>query len=498
MRVASVIAENSTLAHQQILQVAPYADVIELRLDHWQDLTIQDVAALRKAITQPVMFTLRQAAQGGHCQLDEDARLALIWRLAALEPEYIDLEWDTAAEFVNKLSAAYPHIQLIGSYHDFTETPADLTQLFQRIFNPAFTIHKIATFANTICDTLRLLIFLQDTSQQHRLIGMAMGEYGETSRILAPVVGSLFTYGSVDSQSAAAPGQLTLQELTEIYRVHLLNRQTQIYALLGDPISQSPGHRVHNAVFQQLQKNAVYVKLRVAPALLDEAFSLCKQLPFYGFSVTIPHKETIVPLLDELVGTAQAMQIANTIKRENDRYLGFNTDSIGCAVVLQQAGVDLSDCRVLILGAGGSAKAIAHALLEQGADITLCNRTVERAREFAVQHGGRSMSFEELFATSMACRAPMDGLPYDVIINTLPADAFIEQCDSWQLSPARPGKTQIAMDIVLKPLRTRFIEKADAAGWHTITGDALFVAQGERQLQIWFGLSATTVANKMI
>jgi 3-dehydroquinate dehydratase/shikimate dehydrogenase len=433
------------------------------------------------------MFTLRQTAQGGRCQLDEGARLELIWQLAALEPEYIDLEWDTAAEFVNKLSAAYPHIQLVGSYHDFTETPTDLTQLFQRIFNPAFTIHKIATFANTICDTLRLLIFLRNTSQQHRLIGMAMGEYGETSRILAPVVGSLFTYGSVDSQSAAAPGQLTLQELTEIYHVHLLNRQTQIYALLGNPISQSPGHRVHNAAFKQLQKNAVYVKLRVAPALLDEAFSLCKQLPFYGFSVTIPHKETIVPLLDELVGTAQAMQIANTIKREDDRYFGFNTDSIGCAAVLQQAGVDLSGCRVLILGAGGSAKAIAHALLEQGADITLCNRTVERAQQFTAQYGGRSMSFGELFSAGGPPALP--GVPYDVIINTLPAEAFIEQCDHWQLPAAQPGQIQIAMDIVLKPLRTRFIEKTEAAGWHTITGDALFIAQGERQLQIWFGLS---------
>lgn len=487
MRVASIIAENSTLAHQQILQVAPYADVIELRLDYWQNLVLQEVAALRKAITQPVMFTLRQTAQGGRCQLDEGARLELIWQLAALEPGYIDLEWDTAAEFVNKLSAVYPHIQLIGSYHDFTETPTDLTQLFQRIFNPAFTIHKIATFANTICDTLRLLIFLRNTSQQHRLIGMAMGEYGETSRILAPVVGSLFTYGSVDSQSAAAPGQLTLQELTEIYHVHLLNRQTQIYALLGDPISQSPGHSVHNAAFQQLQKNAVYVKLRVAPALLDEAFSLCKQLPFYGFSVTIPHKETIVPLLDELVGTAQAMQITNTIKREDGSYLGFNTDSIGCAVVLQQASVDLSDCRVLILGAGGSAKAIAHALLEQGVDITLCNRTVERAQQFTAQYGGRSMSFEELFSAGEPPALP--GAPYDVIINTLPAEAFIEQCDHWQLPAAQPGQIQIAMDIVLKPLRTRFIEKAATAGWHTITGDALFIAQGERQLQIWFGLS---------
>ncbi len=477
-RVASIIEKNCVAASSQINQISPYADIIELRFDYWLELNLTEIAILREQITLPVIFTLRTQAQGGYCSLSETERLDFIRQLATLAPDYVDLEYNVAAEFISELKRDFPKIQIIGSYHDFNSTPDSLAALWQAIYQPLFHIFKIATFAHSICDSLRLMLFTQEYSQHHRLITMAMGEYGQVSRITGKIVGSLFTYGSVDTNTSAAPGQLSLAELTDIYRVQTLNSQTQIYALLGNPISQSPGHIVHNQMFALLQKNAVYVKLRVAQEDLKTAVSLLRQLPFAGFSVTIPHKEQIVQELDVLSEEAQIIHVVNTIKRQNNQYQGYNTDGSGAADVLATK-FSLAKRRILILGAGGSAKAIAYALLEHDAAITMCNRNRARAETFTAQYGGVTIDFPSLFA--------MSSLDFDVMVNTLPGEAFAELCQNWQIPPAK-GPESIAMDIVLKPLDTLFLQKAKHAGWSCISGDALFAAQGLRQLEIWFDL----------
>lgn len=477
MRVAVITEKNSEAVKPQLQIANTCADAIELRLDYWPVIDIAALAALRQQITLPVIFTLRKVSQGGQCVLTEPERLALLEQLAELAPEYLDIEFDTAADWLSALHRRYPQIQLIGSYHNFTETPDDLPAVLASLHHPAFSIYKIATFARNIVDTLRLLVFVNNAGHHHRLIGLTMGEHGQISRILAAVVGSLFTYSSLDANSAAAPGQLTLHELTSIYRVQQLNRKTAIYALLGDPISQSPGHLVHNRVFALLGKNAVYVKCLVHPELLTPAMALLRQLPFYGFSITIPHKESIVPLLDELQGEAETIRIVNTIKRVDSHYLGGNTDAPGAASALA-AIIPLKQTKILILGAGGAGKAIAYTLLQQGAQVTLCNRTFARAQEFTQQFGGHAIHFAELFADR--------DLPYDIIINTLPAHAYSQQCANWLIPSTTPG---IAMDIILNPLLTPFIQSAKIAGWRCLTGEALFIAQAVRQLEIWFDLS---------
>lgn len=479
MKVAVITGFDFLSALQQIQQAIPLADIIELRLDYWEKIDISEVSILRQKISLPVIFTLRKLSQGGRCKLPETQRLSWLYKLAELLPEYMDIEYDVPIVWINELRHFFPNIRLIGSYHDFKETPNDLEiSLSPLLNNSLFDIFKIATFANNICDTLRLLIFLRALGQSHPIIGMAMGEYGQISRILAPVVGSLFTYGCINIDSAAAPGQLTLSELTDIYHVNLLNRNTEIYALLGDPIMQSPGHLVHNRVFLSMKKNAVYVKCRVSPERLAQTMSLLRELPFFGMSVTIPHKEAIVPFLDELIDEAAIVRIVNTIKREEGRYLGFNTDAPGAASVLEVV-IPLKNKRCLILGAGGSAKAIAHILLQKKTEVTLCNRTLSRALDFTEAWGGQSIDFGMLFSATT--------FPYDIIINTLPASAYAEQCADWAIPHTTDG---IAMDIVLKPLETLFIQSARNAGWHCITGDALFDAQGLRQLKIWGILTA--------
>ncbi len=475
LRIATIANNDIEIIKKQISQSTPLADAIELRLDYCDKIDIEQIKQIRVNITLPVIFTLRKKSQGGIIEIEEEERLNLIVQLASLHPDYLDIEYDVPKKWLKTLHQNFPQIKLIGSYHNFTETPQNLSYLLETLSQPEFFAVKIATFANNICDTLRLLIFLKNHHQKYRLIALAMGEYGQISRILAPIFGGFATYACIDQVNATAPGQMTLQEINEIYRLHQLNTNTAIYALLGDPISQSPGHVFHNQAFSRLNQNAVYVKCRIQSENLAEAMSLIRNLPFHGMSITIPHKETIIPFLDQLQGDAAQLKIANTIKVEKELYFGYNTDITGAETVLVKQIAPLKNRQCLILGAGGSAKALAYMLLKNNAKVTLCNRTLERARIFSEKFGGQAIDFAMLFKQKH--------FPYDLVINTLPAPAYLEQCANWKIPVKCDG---VAMDIILKPLETAFLKMAQAAGWKTITGDALFNAQALDQLKIWF------------
>lgn len=480
-RVAVLVATNRLTAEQQLALLPDIADIIELRLDYWSALCLEEIAQLRNQFTLPVIFTLRKISQGGNCHWSEPERLDFIKKLAGLGPEYFDLEYDVPVPWLQNFRREFPHITLIGSYHDFTHTPENLMENFQALLKTEFDIIKLAYMAKELSDTLRLLIFINSLSQRHAVIGIAMGEAGQLSRIVAPVVGSIMTYGVIHENLSSAPGQISLQDLTQIYRVQRLNRHSRIYALLGDPVAQSPGHRVHNHAFEILEKNAVYVKCRIPAAELGPCLTLMQKLPFYGMSVTIPHKETIVPFLDKLDGIAAQMKIVNTLNCENQLYCGHNTDALAAIEILEKRKSLLNES-ILILGAGGSAKAIAFALQKAGAKITLCNRTLARAQHFTEQHGGVAIDFETLFSEKT--------FTYSVVINTLPGEAYAQQCAEWRLPLSPPG---IAMDIVLKPLETLFLKSARKSGWSCVRGDRFYRAQAIGQLKIWFDLDEEVV-----
>lgn len=475
MRVASITANNLLTARQQIAQAVPYADVLELRLDYWSELNVEELRILREELTLPVLFTLRKKSQGGYCNLNEPQRLDLIDQLSVLLPDYIDLEQDVPIPFAVALKDRHPNIQLIRSYHDFSQTPDNLTDLIRELYHPIFSYFKIAVFAQTILDTLRLLFFMQSNSQQYPLIGIAMGAYGEATRILAPVVGSSFTYGSISDEEAAAPGQLTLAELTNLYRVHLLNRDTAIYALLGDPVRSSRGPLFHNAAFSELHKNAVYIHLRIPPKDLAVAITYLRQLPFCGFSITMPLKEMIGPLLDRIDAADEKIGAINTISVEQGEWVGLNTDGKGAIAAIAQQ-IKIAHKTLVILGAGGSAKAIAFEAVTQGATVIILNRTAEKAHQLAQLlkcSGGGLDQVDSLLANG-----------YDVMINTLPP-VINSRIEDFPLQSQHFLSRAIVMDIVYNEGETAFVQLAKAAGCLVVDGNEMFVQQAKLQQQRW-------------
>jgi 3-dehydroquinate dehydratase/shikimate dehydrogenase len=455
-------------AERLLSQAKPYIDGIELRLDTFEKVDLAQIGAFIKACGLPVMLTVRSKTQGGSFQGTEEERLKLLESLCALQPAYLDLEYDVPVDFRKKLFEGFPNVIFLSSFHDFSHTPEDLQAVYEKMKTPYAHIYKIAVLAQSTLDSLRMLNFVQSHSAE-KLIGICMGEEGRITRILAPVVGCVLTYGSMSVDGANAPGQMEAKELQEIYHFRKLNKQTAIYSLIGDPIDKSLGHLVHNAVFEDAGVNASYVKMRVKKEELKGFFDLIATLPLKGISVTMPLKADVMPFLSEISIQARVIGVCNTIHVKEGKRIGHNTDGIGALNAIEKRLIVFGR-HVVLIGAGGAAKSIIFEASQRGAFVTVINRTPEKAVEIAAIFHGRGGGFELL---TKVCE---DG--YDIIVNCTPDSNLIDE--KWIL----PEK--IAMDIVYIPKNTPFLEKAAQKKCQIVYGYEMFIGQALAQERIWF------------
>ncbi|MDQ2995131.1 MAG: shikimate dehydrogenase [Pseudomonadota bacterium] len=448
---------------QEIVAATQQVGLFELRLDYWQAIDMARVEKLIASTPLPVILTLRPMSEGGRYQGSESTRIAWLKKLITLSPAYIDLEHTVADGVIDELHAINPPVKIIRSYHHFTETPLDLTAALAALHHPAVHTYKLATLANSTLDALRMLVFVQ---QHDNVVGISMGEYGSCTRILAPVVGGCWTYASENEESAIAPGLLTIAEMVRIYRYSHLNLQTKIFGLIGNPVAQSDGHLFHNAYYQQHASNAVYVKFRLTKPELAEFFQLIKTLPIYGLSVTMPLKESVQPFVHQIDTTAEKVGAVNTLSIKNGKVFATNTDVMGVLQPLEQR-TQLKAKSVLVIGAGGAARAVIYALRNAGASITIINRDTNKAA---------------LLAEKFDCRS--DAKYFDIVINTIPdnqeTSAFIQEIVNENVT-----SRTLAMDIVYKPRETRFIQHAKIRGAEIIYGEEMFLAQALEQAKLF-------------
>ena len=475
MLIATLPVTDYIQIKQHIFAIADRVDGIELRLDYLGHWDLNALHAVRKACTLPVILTLRSQGHGGYYPHSETQRLQDMLQLCRLNPDYLDVEFDVPAQHIQVIRRCYPAIKIILSYHNFTDTPSDLSSWFQSIYQPDCYAYKIATYAQSSLDALRMLHFVLSHKPRYRMIGLCMGEAGQCTRILGPVVGSLFSYAPLDPEQVTAPGQLSIQDMETIYHYRQLNVTTKIYALLGDPVQGSIGHLVHNRAMQTLHQNAVYVKLRITQTELPECMHLCRQLPFWGFSVTMPLKEAILPYLDQIDPEAHAIQAVNTIVRQGQQWLGRNTDGLGAIQALSKHA-PLAGQTLVLIGAGGAARAIAYVALQHQAKVIIVNRGLARAQRVATELGCEACGLNDLPGLS----------GYTVCVNTLPAHAYDdpEMQILWHASSF--PRDVVAMDIVYQPTETPFLSLIKSKGWRSLSGYEMFSAQALLQIQHWF------------
>lgn len=451
------------LAEAQIREAEKYATLVEWRLDLFETCDLALLKALKERTSIDTIFTLRPPDQGGKWLATEDARLAKIEELASLLPTYIDLEHTVSVSFIDQLRQKYPSIKIISSHHDFDKTPPDLEACLNELQQIPAHSYKIACMAHSALDTYAVLAFAKRAPSNCML--MTMGPTGHLSRILAPVFARPITYVPASDVKRVVVGQISAQELQQIYGYATLSPSTAVYGLIGDPVDMSPSHVSHNEVMRRLQLASVYVKTPILPQELGQYLCLAKQIGIKGLSVTIPHKEAVMQYCDSITKEAASIGAVNTLQFINGKIIGSNTDGPGALDALE-AHIKVAGKQIVVLGAGGAARAIAWQAKQQGADVLVCNRNKERAQKLAYDIGCRGGGFDAISSN------------YRVIINATAHENPIDpECI---LSGA------IAMDIRVRPKETLFLQEAKKRGCTLVYGYEMFIKQAALQFKTWF------------
>jgi 3-dehydroquinate dehydratase/shikimate dehydrogenase len=316
------------------------------------------------------------------------------------------------------------------------------------------------------------------------MIAIAMGDAGVATRILGPSRGAFLTYASSENESATAPGQITARDLRDVYRVGKLDRQTEIFGLVGSPVSHSLSPRLHNAAFEATGANAVYIpfEVRDLPAFIRRmAHPHTREIDWKlsGLSVTAPHKLAVMEQLDWIEPVAREIGAVNTILIDGKGLSGYNTDVIGFIGPLVEKLGDLSGLRCAVIGTGGAANAAVWALRNKDAQVTVFGRTKERATALARKFGADSRELEE---------GRFDG--FDLVVNATPLGTAGEFQSQTPVDAAQLRGARVAYDLVYNPIETQFLREARGAGCQTLGGLAMLVAQAIEQFRLWTGITA--------
>jgi len=420
-------------------------DCVEVRLDYLKN-PLDSLNARWDRFPVPVIATCRGKERGGlfDGSLEEEIRILEV--AARNGARWVDIDY--------RYARPVPPAEVIASYHNFDETPADLTSIAGQAFAAGGKIAKIATQVNRWDDNRRLLSLLAATNPKP-LIVAGMGDIGQITRIVGLSRGSFLSYAASNRQ--AAPGQLTVKEMLDTYKFRRIQRSTKLLGILGMPVGHSLSPVLHNRAFAAANLDFAYVKLP-APDIKDFAEN-ARTVGLAGFSVTIPHKVAIMPYLSRVTPAASAVGAVNTVSEEGGEWVGDNTDVHGVEAALKSVGFDPRGKKVVVMGRGGGAKAAIAAV--QGAREV---RVLSRAE---IAEAGR-----------IACDLLINATPVGMYpnVDTSPVDGQIQ--------------ADVVFDMVYNPATTALLQQAAAQNKKTVSGTAMFLAQAARQFEIWTGQPA--------
>lgn len=424
--------------------------------------------------------TCRRRQYGGSFTGALTAELEILSKAAEAGCQIVDLEVESAEHMKAAQMARFrAGLRAVGSsllisFHDFTRTKG-IEQAADRIqaFEPDYV--KVVSTARNLSDNLAVLRLIEDRSLSAHVVGIAMGEEGLLSRALGPRAGAAFTFASPDDGTETAPGQVTVRTLLDLYRLEQIDQATRLFGVAGNPIGHSLSPLMHNTAFRRESVNAVMLPLKVKA--LDDMLNVIRELPLSGVAVTMPLKEEVLPHLANMDPLTARIGACNTLRIGADGKLyGFNTDVAGVVRPLERR-MRLKGARVVVLGAGGAARAAVFGLVEQGAEVFVVNRTHEKAVSLARKAKAKSLKQDQLAKQK-----------FDVLINTTP-------CGMAGIKQALPIKetelnANVVFDMVYNPLDTPLLRLAHKRGLHVISGMEMFVQQGARQFEIWTGKPA--------
>lgn len=267
----------------------------------------------------------------------------------------------------------------------------------------------------------------------------------------------------------------------------------KLYAVIGDPIAHSMSPLMHNDLFQFYGIDAHYQALQVKEQALADAVRGLKAINISGFNITIPHKVAVMPLLDEIDPLAQAIGAVNTVVNKEGNLIGYNTDGSGYVRGLQNYLADLQDKKVLIIGAGGAARAIYFTMAHEGVNhIDLANRTAEKAASLA-----HDCPYDVITKALTLSEAEDNLASYDLIIQTT-SIGMVPKTECEPISLHNLRETAFVSDIIYNPFETLFLKNSRLKGAGTQNGLDMFVLQGALAFEKWTGIFPDTERMKKI
>ncbi|MFZ0820768.1 MAG: shikimate dehydrogenase [Candidatus Acidiferrales bacterium] len=415
-----------------------------------------------------LIATLRRREGGGRYDGSVGKQMALLEEAARAGCTWCDLEVESAAQVNLAAILALRRLgaRVIISFHDFRRTPTRPEAVVRRLAKFGGAAIKIAAQTNNLGDAAKLFAA---SRRRKNVVVVPMGEIGLAARILALREGSALAYASV--AASTAPGQLSVHEMRDEFRADRLDRRTRIYGVIGDPIAHSLSPQMHNAAFIARRVNAVLLPFLVRD--LADFLNARADFGVAGFAVTLPHKQKILRYVDGCDPLAAQIGAVNTvIVRGAGKLYGYNTDYVGVLRAIERR-VRLAGSRVLLLGAGGAARAAAFALAEAGAVVNICARNAQKAKTLARAAGAEVIP-----------RPRLRGEFFDAVINATPVGMSARDG-----SPLRANELncRVVMDMIYRPMETPLLRMARRRGIETVSGVEMFLAQGTAQWEIWMG-----------
>ncbi|MFI5119733.1 MAG: type I 3-dehydroquinate dehydratase [Thermoanaerobaculia bacterium] len=478
------VSNADALGARASLDDLPASAAVELRLDTFAEEPA--FTALRACFEgRKLIATVRSAREGGTFRGSTQEAQRLLG--AALEAGFDFADAELRRDDGNE-PVPIPSSKKILSLHDVEGVPADLATLVARMLATPARFVKVVATANDSGDARRLLE-LQAAHKDGRLAAFGMGEAGIATRALAPYLGAALSYGALLSGRATAPGQLLARDLAEIYGVSRPRMVSRLFGLIGGVVSHSLSPAIHNANFEALGLDALYVPFAMR-MLGRELEPLVKSLdafglPLAGVSVTIPFKEEAALLSGEAEGGDRAV---NTLLRSSGpgqplRLRGRNTDRAAFGAVIEASKEARTEGRsagvALVLGAGGTARIAVEVLRKGGFEVFLMSRGDERGESLAKAEGAHYLSK----------KSSTGGPKPDVLVNATPLglrEGDPLPCDQGLL---RAG--MLVIDAPYRPGGTELVHAARAAGARVVDGQTLLLLQAAGQATLFTGTRTT-------
>ena len=475
MIIVPIVGPALADARRQMRISRADADMFEFRLDLCPD---PELLRRIKPARIPVIATCRPIREGGRFDGSEQDRFACLGAALRAGAAYVDCELDAIKEFRAWCAAQKLRPRLIVSRHIFEEGMPDVLQEYKRLRSAKADVIKFAYTASDAWQIAGVRTFLKRAARdRQRAIAMAMGEAGEASRILYRVFGGWATFGSATETEGSAPGQLTAAVMKRVFLAHKRTPRTKVFGLVGDPVRQSKGIYIHNPLYATARFNGVYCRFPVKD--VDPFMKHCGPW-LTGCSVTLPHKSVMAQYCSRFIGSAAMIGAVNTVVHKGRQWLGANTDA-GAALDAIEKKCLVRGERVLILGAGGAARAIAVESMRRGALVTIANRSEEKARALSAE------------LDVAWCRTDaIDAVRPTILVNTTPVGMW-PATDASPLASI-PAGVRLAFDAIYNPEVTRFLTMAQERGEVTVGGAEMYARQAVDQIRILTGVNVTGAA----